>query len=287
MARARVGRTLGPRDPENPERIDGLNARLRNEAERAVRLAPSLADAHAALGYLKFQAGDEAAAMAPLRRALLLSPNLADAHDVLGRIMIETDRDEGSRHLRSALTLEPENEQGLAALARHQYLMGDRDGAIGAVESHANRDAFLPVLARFAIWTRDVALAREVLARDIPEPTIIQRTSREFLELVAHGKPVDLTQIEVSPDLISPRLASFFGQLRAEVAMFSGDRERALSELDASSKMALFDCAWLRRCTLFDPLRGDPAFEAASARVEARADKVVAAYRAPLVVEKT
>jgi serine/threonine-protein kinase len=282
MARARMGRALGTRDPDNPERIDEINTRLRNEAERAVRLAPSLADAHAALGYLKFQAGDEAASVAPLRRAILLSPNLADAHDMLGRIMVETDRDEGVRHLQSALTLEPTNEQALAALSRHMFLTGDRDGAIAAIESHPDPNAFLAILARFSMWTRDIALAREALARPIAEPTIIQQFARAFFELVANGTVLDISPLRAPPDRISPRLATFFGQLRAEVAMVNGDRALALRELDESSNLSLFDVAWLRRCPLFDPLRGDPTFEAASARVQARADKVVAAYRAPL-----
>jgi serine/threonine-protein kinase len=281
MATARMGRTLGVRDPQG--RRDELNERLRSEAERAVRLAPSLADAHAALGYLKFQSGDETAAIAPLRRAIRLSPNLADAHDMLGRILVEAGREEGVRHLQAALTLEPSMEQAFAALAREQFLAGDREGAIAAVEGRQDPQVYLPLLARFCMWTGDQAYAMELLSRTLPEPTIIQLIARRFLELVALKKPMDDAPLVVPNAEISPRLAAFFGQLRAEIACVSGDRDKAIREIDESSKAALFDRSWLDACPLLEPLKGDAIFEVARERVNARADKVVAAYLVPLL----
>jgi serine/threonine-protein kinase len=288
MARARTGRAIGsavPR-PGGGGPTEEIGDRLRAQAERAVRLAPSLADAHAALGYLKFQAGEQAAAVAPLRRALLLSPNLADAHDMLGRILVECDVEEGVRHLRSALALEPTNEQAFAALVREQYLAGDREGAIAAIEGQKNPHAYYAMLARFCMWTGDKAFAKELLARPVPDSNVIVQVALVFLDLVANGSAIDTSLIDVSPAVMSPRLATFFGQLRAEVAHVKGDRARVLHELEQSSNVALFDVSWLRRCPLFDPLRGDAAFQAVTVRVEARANEIIAAYRAPLAVER-
>src|SRR5262249_35623866 len=79
MARAR-----GARDPK-------ARASLRAQAERAVHLAPSLPEAHAALGSVLHHALDEVGAVRSLRRALRLASNNGEVHDLLGRIIEEAD----------------------------------------------------------------------------------------------------------------------------------------------------------------------------------------------------
>ncbi len=56
-------------------------------AERAVRLDPDLAEAHATLGEIAFMADDAAETLdRELRRALELNPNLTHAHSILGAL---------------------------------------------------------------------------------------------------------------------------------------------------------------------------------------------------------
>ncbi len=56
-------------------------------AERAVRLDPDLAEAHASLGEIAFMADDAAETLdRELRRALELNPNLTQAHSILGAL---------------------------------------------------------------------------------------------------------------------------------------------------------------------------------------------------------
>ena len=56
-------------------------------AERAVRLDPDLAEAHASLGEIAFMADDAAETLdQELRRALELNPNLTHAHSILGAL---------------------------------------------------------------------------------------------------------------------------------------------------------------------------------------------------------
>jgi Flp pilus assembly protein TadD len=57
--------------------------------ERAIRLRPSFAQAHALLGVARLALGDNAGAEVPLRRALELNPALADPVYYLGVAALE------------------------------------------------------------------------------------------------------------------------------------------------------------------------------------------------------
>ncbi len=79
-------------------------------ADRAVQLAPTLGDAHAARGAIRFLSGDSVGAVAPLKRAVRLAPGSTEGHEALGRLLGEVDRDEGLEHLRAAIAIEPRFE---------------------------------------------------------------------------------------------------------------------------------------------------------------------------------
>ncbi len=78
-------------------------------AERAVQLAPMLAQAHAGLGGIRFWYDfDWSDAEAVFRRALALNDNVVEAHFGLGLLLASLDRvDEGLKHLRWARELDP------------------------------------------------------------------------------------------------------------------------------------------------------------------------------------
>ena len=78
-------------------------------AERARRISPDLAEAHAMLAELSFMADDPVELQEKeARKALELNPNLAEAHDILGQIAgIKGDLESYVRHIEEAYQLDP------------------------------------------------------------------------------------------------------------------------------------------------------------------------------------
>src|SRR5580765_2642200 len=64
-------------------------AKVRNDAEKAVAIAPALAEAHAALGWVRFFVEWKfAEGLSELRRAKELSPANPTANDLLARVIV-------------------------------------------------------------------------------------------------------------------------------------------------------------------------------------------------------
>jgi len=101
------------------------------DAQRAVATDPNLAEAYAALGWVrffaewKFQAGVEA-----LERANELSPWNATANDLLARVVVYLGQFEQAEKLaRQAIELDPLSYEPRASLARVLWLQGKLDEA--------------------------------------------------------------------------------------------------------------------------------------------------------------
>lgn len=120
MANTRLS-FIGEREP-----VDAAGD-IRTAAKRALALAPLFADAHAALGSLKFfHDYDWPGAERELRRALALNPNVAQAHLLLGQMLVTQDRIvEGFAHLRAARELDP-SQPVYSALEASFLLAGGR-----------------------------------------------------------------------------------------------------------------------------------------------------------------
>jgi DNA-binding winged helix-turn-helix (wHTH) protein/TolB-like protein/Flp pilus assembly protein TadD len=78
-------------------------------AQRALQIAPGLAEAHAGLGWIRFWYDfDWPGAESKFREALTLNPNVVEAHFGLGLLLLSLDRpDEGFSHIRWARELDP------------------------------------------------------------------------------------------------------------------------------------------------------------------------------------
>ena len=94
------GADFAPADAFEPAKV---------AAQRALELAPQLAEAHAGLGWIRFWFDfDWAGAETVFRRALALNANVVEAQFGLGLLLLSLDRpDEGLAHLRSARELDP------------------------------------------------------------------------------------------------------------------------------------------------------------------------------------
>ena len=106
----------------------------RNDAEKAVAIAPSLAEAHAALGWVRaFVEWKFAEGLSELQRAKELSPANPTANDLLARVIVYTGRmEEAERQARQAVELDPLSAAAQFTLGRVLFYSGKLDEAYAA-----------------------------------------------------------------------------------------------------------------------------------------------------------
>jgi serine/threonine-protein kinase len=131
----------------------------RSDAENAVAIAPDLAEAHAALGFLRFFVDWKfTEGLNELRRAKELSPSNPMANDVLARVIGYLGRvDEAERQGRHAVELDPLSVIAQSNLARVLFYAGKLDEA----DAIARKSAELqPAAAATHRWQALIAAQR-------------------------------------------------------------------------------------------------------------------------------
>ena len=108
--------------------------KARNDAEKAVAIAPDLAEARAALGWVRFFGEWKFAdGLSELKRAKELSPTNPTANDLLARVIVYLGRiDEAERQAREAVELDPLSVSTQFNLARVLFFAGKLDEADAA-----------------------------------------------------------------------------------------------------------------------------------------------------------
>ena len=108
--------------------------KARSDAEKAVEIAPALAEAHAALGWVRFFGEWKfAEGLSELKRAKELSPANPTANDLLARVIVYLGRiDEAERQAREAVELDPLSVATQFNLARVLFFAGKLDEAEAA-----------------------------------------------------------------------------------------------------------------------------------------------------------
>jgi len=106
----------------------------RSDAEKAVAIAPALAEAHAALGWVRaFVEWKFAEGLSELQRAKELSPASYIANDLLARVIVYTGRmEEAERQARQAVELDPLAAASQFTLGRVLFYAGKLDEADAA-----------------------------------------------------------------------------------------------------------------------------------------------------------
>jgi len=108
--------------------------KARSDAEKAVAIAPGLAEAHAALGWVRFFGDwkfDEG--LSELKRAKELSPANPTANDLLARVIVYVGRiDDAERQARQAVELDPLSVATQFNLGRVLFIAGKLDEADAA-----------------------------------------------------------------------------------------------------------------------------------------------------------
>jgi TolB-like protein len=208
--------------------------KARTDAEKAVAIAPALAEARAALGWVrcfvdwKFTEG-----LAELKRAKELSPANPTANDLLARIIAYLGRvDEAEGQARQAVELDPLSTTTQGNLARVLFYAGKVDEADAAARKAAELQ---PASASSHRWQVLIAVERgdgETALREAQlEP---DEGYRRFELAVAHYVRGDRPAADAAlADLIAKAREGFAYQI-AEVYAVRGEKDKAFEWLQIS-----------------------------------------------------
>ncbi|MCA9649814.1 MAG: protein kinase [Myxococcales bacterium] len=259
---------------------DELAERARVSVTRAQAQAAELAETHLATSMWEVQGGGFIAAARALGHALEIAPTMAEAHQYLGQLQSEAGRvTEGRERLELALELDPTLLQCHFSLGRIAILEGDHERArahLDALWYSLPRPPLPAIVMRFrhALFVGD--LEEAAAARDVLEG-IDTETGQGMLQLagLAFGETSVAEAEAIFAAVHGPRANTRFAMLMRQIATelytLAGAREHALRELTAGAESALIDLEWIRKCSVLEPLRGDPAFARAERAVQRRA----------------
>jgi TolB-like protein len=250
-------------------------------AERSLVLAPLLPEAHVAVAGCRCNDGNTVGTIAPARRALRLAPGNAEAHDLLGRCLVDAFSDAAEGHSRAALAAEPSFEFPWISLARHYAFRGAWADVEHALD-RASPAVRMRVWARFALWQRDSARARAILAEMGPTRGPTADLARSWLELVAYGKPSEGMPKELAAAPLSAFLRFFFNEMHAEIAAYSGRTEVVLATMQKLDAQGHTNLGWIEHCPLFEDFRALPEAAVIRRNHATRAAAIVAEYERPL-----
>jgi TolB-like protein len=233
----------------------------RSDAEKAVAIAPDLAEARAALGWVRFFIDWKfAEGITALKRAKELSPANPTANDLLARAILYLGRlDEAERQARQAVELDPLSVTAQGNLGRVLFVAGKLDEADAVARKAAELQ---PASASSRRWQTLIAAQRgdgETALREAQlEP---DEGYRRFELALAHYVRGDRAAADAAlTDLIANGRDNLAYQI-AEVYAVRGEKDKAFEWLQIS-----FDNHDTGTLTLLvDPLlrglRDDPRYK--------------------------
>jgi TolB-like protein/DNA-binding winged helix-turn-helix (wHTH) protein/Tfp pilus assembly protein PilF len=235
-------------------------------AERAVQIDSGLAEAHAALGWMRWWGEwDWAGAEQSFRRAGVLNPNVAEAQLGLGHLLCSRQRcDEGFAHVQRARELDPMSLITNVIEASYLRERGRKD------ESRARLDKALELEPRF--WPAHQLLAGLQVSAGRPEDALAALRKAQTLAVGstqptanigvllartgerAQAREVLATLLDLSEQRYVPptMIASLYCAL--------GEHERAFAWLQKARDVRDVNLPFLGTCSV--DLRGEPRFEA-------------------------
>ena len=240
--------------------------RARAAALRAVALDPTLGEAHAALGFVRFlydRAWIEAES--EFRRAIELSPNYPAAHQFYADFLKAQGRlDEALSEVNRALELDPLSLGINTALGHVLYLSRRYDRAIAQYRKASELD---PGFVQAHLWFGRPYLEKGMYDRAIHEIELAVGLSQEStmsLAMLGHayasaGRAREARQILLK--LVRRGRTQYVPSYWiALVHVGLGDRARAFSWLDRANRERSAWLAWIKVEPRFDQLRADPRF---------------------------
>ncbi len=235
--------------------------KARSDAEKAVAIAPVLAEAHAALGWVRcFTEWKFAEGWSEVKRARELSPVNPTANDLLARVTVYLGRlDEAEKFARQAVELDPLDYQSQNNVARILWFKGKLDEADAVARKAAELQ---PTAASSHRWQTMVAVARHdgatALSEAQQEP---DEGYRRFLIALAHYVRGDRAAADAA---LADLIANGRGQLDyqiAEVYALRGETDKAFEWLQISYDSHDTGTLALLVDPLLRDLRNDPRYQ--------------------------
>jgi TolB-like protein len=235
--------------------------KAKSDAETAVAIAPGLAEARAALGWVRCLAEWRfAEGLAELKRAKELSPANPTANDLLARIIVYLGRfDEAERQAREAVELDPLSTVTQANLARVLFYAGKLDEADAAARKSAELQPAGAGNHRFQVLIAvqrgdgDAALREAQLEPD--------EGFRRFELALAHYARGDRPAADAAlADLIAKAREGFAYQI-AEVYAVRGEADKAFEWLQIAFDDRDAGALGLLVDPLLRGLRNDPRYK--------------------------
>jgi TolB-like protein/Tfp pilus assembly protein PilF len=242
--------------------------KARDTAQRALRMDPGLAEAHAVLAHIKFfYDWDFPAAEAEYRRALELNSGSADVHHFYGVMLMWTGRlQEAASQLREAEVLDPLSSVNSAALGLDYLYSGKEDEAMRQARKtleSAPDDAVPHVLLGFCYERKNLyTLAVEELRKAV----VLSHRDSETLGWLGWVLALDGQRTEAEKILAELQAApSERYAATHDVAMIYaglGDNESALRYLDEAVTRREADALDIKMQFAWQALRSDARFQA-------------------------
>jgi serine/threonine-protein kinase len=241
--------------------------KARSDAEKAVAIAPTLAEAHAALGWvLYFTEWKFIEGLSELKRARELSPANPTANDLLARVIVYLGNlDEAEKLARQAVELDPLAYQSQNNLARILWFKGKLDEADAVARKAAELQ---PTAASSHRWQVMVAVQRgdgETALREAHlEP---DEGYRRFLTALAYYVHGDRVEADAAlADLIATGRGQLDYQI-ADVYALRGETDKAFEWLQISYNSHDTGMLAIRVDPLLRDLRNDPRYKSLVAKM--------------------
>jgi len=240
--------------------------KARTDAEKAVAIAPALAEAHAALGWVRFFTEWRfAEGLSELKRAKELAPANPTANDLLARVIVYLGRlDEAEKQGRQAVELDPLASAPQNNLARILWYQGKLDEADAAARKTAELQ---PNSASSRRWQVLVAIQRGDKETALREAQLEPDESYRRFELaVAQFARGDRTAADAAlADLIANDRGLDY-QI-AQVYAVRGEKEKAFEWLQIAMDNHDTGMLGLLVDPLLTSLRDDPRYKSLLAKM--------------------
>lgn len=241
--------------------------RARTAARKAVALDPTLAEAHASLGFVRFLFDRSwVEAESEFRQALALNPSSPVAHQYYADFLKAMGRfDEAIAEVERARELDPLSLGINTAVGHVRYLARQHDEAI---EAYRRALVLAPNFAQAHLWFGRPYLEKRMYNEAIGELTTAARLSQEStmsLAVLGHAH-ASAGHAREARELLAKLLARSRSQYVpsywiALVYVGLGDRDRAFTWLERANRERSAWLAWAKVEPRFDRLRSDPRFD--------------------------
>lgn len=242
----------------------------RTAAHRALELDPALAEPHAALAFADFHEGRMAPAERAFARALALNPSYATGYQFYAWALCAQGKlDRALNVYARAITLDPLSFINLDRHAAMLTLAGNYRDALAANERAAalRPDLFVgnvsqraPIL--LALGRRDEAIAAARAVRHTPFDVPFRRNSDADALFVLHSTGHTTEAADYGNDVLARLPADNY--LRGFVFSALGRFDEAIPSLERAPTIMQPFLYW---SAMWDPVRGQPAFQHLIARL--------------------